>query len=194
MSRLGTCPENKRSVHIFNIHETWPGKIHRFKNLVQNQTFRKVWSQLPNVSYTKFSDSAIRTRAELLPRPCGTTRSTSPSASQSAAWPVVAGRCRPSKVQPITTFRHIMYPYTYNPSRSMTSWPSNFDDQDLLLLDGDILLLGPDGWCSVFNQLRSVVFRLVSVRILMALSCIMKSFLVINDISMTALHAGKFPQ
>ena len=76
----------------------------------------------------------------------------------------------------------------------MTSWPSNFDDQDLLLLDGDILLLGPDGWCSVFNQLRSVVFRLVSVRILMALSCIMKSFLVINDISMTALHAGKFPQ
>ena len=49
-------------------------------------------------------------------------------------------------------------------------------------LMGDILLLGPFGWRSVFNhQFRSVV-RLVSVRILMALSCILKSFLVINDI------------
>ena len=74
------------------------------------------------------------------------------------------------------------------------TWPFNFDDQDLLLLDGHILLIGPFGWRSVFNhQLRSV-FRFVSVRILMALSCIRKSFLVINDISyMKALHAGNNP-
>ena len=44
------------------------------------------------------------------------------------------------------------------------------------------LLLGPCGWHGVFNQLRSI-FWLVFVSILMALSCIMKSCLVIYDIS-----------
>ena len=47
----------------------------------------------------------------------------------------------------------------------------------------------------VFSTSFDQFFRLVPVRILVALSCIMKSFLVINDMShMTALHAGKFPQ
>ena len=86
---------------------------------------------------------------------------------------------------------------TYPPGqRPRKTWSFNFDDKDLLSLDKDLLLLGLCGWKSVFNQVRSV-FWLVPVRILMVLSCIMKSFLIIYDISwsyMTALHAGKFPQ
>jgi hypothetical protein len=78
--------------------------------------------------------------------------------------------------------------YIYSPGQwPRKTWPSNFDDQDLLLLDRYLLLLGPCGWHSVSNQLRSV-FWLVSVSILMALSCIMESFLVIYDISCVYDH------
>ena len=42
------------------------------------------------------------------------------------------------------------------PSRGLVmhlvkTWSFNFDDKDLLLLERDLLLLGPFGWHSVFN-------------------------------------------
>ena len=47
--------------------------------------------------------------------------------------------------------------YTHPPGqRPRKIWSFNFDDKDLLLLDRDLLLLGPCGWYSVFSQFRSV--------------------------------------